>query len=186
MENIITYSVNQTMSDEQFEKIYQMLDQSFPEQELRTAAGQKALFTNPYYRAVVSWLPDGSPLAFLGVWEFDTFRFVEHFAVAPAGRGKGTGGEFLRRYQQSGTTPVILEVEHPQTEIASRRIGFYERHGFALNHYPYEQPAMRAGQKPLPLLIMSWPRGIKEEEFRQTRRVLYTEVYHVADKIESD
>lgn len=182
MENIITYSAKQDISDEQFGKIYHMLDQSFPEQELRTAAGQRALFANPYYRAVVSWLPDGSPLAFLGVWEFEAFRFVEHFAVAPAGRGKGIGGEFLRRYQQSGTTPVILEVEHPNTEIAARRIGFYERHGFVLNHYEYYQPAMREGQKPLPLLIMSWPQALGEEEFRAARRVLYTEVYHVLDE----
>lgn len=160
MENIITYSAKQNISDDQFGKIYHMLDQSFPEQELRTAAGQRALFANPYYRAVVSLASGRQPPRLsgrVGVW---SVPLCGTFAVAPAGRGKGIGGEFLRRYQQSGTTSVILEVEHPNTEIAARRIGFYERHGFVLNHYEYYQPAMREGQKPLPLLIMSWPQAL--------------------------
>ena len=182
MENIEIYSSEQKMTDQQFDSVYHMLDVSFPEQELRTAQGQKALFSaNPWYKGIVSWLPDGSPLAFLGVWEFEKFRFIEHFAVAPAGRGKGTGGNFLHWYQENGKTPVILEVEHPDTEMAARRIGFYERHGFALNRYEYEQPAMRPGQKPLPLWIMSWPSALDEAEFRHVRDTLYARVYHVKE-----
>ena len=83
-----------------------------------------------------------------------------------AGRAAGNG-------RQAG----MPEVELPETEMARRRIGFYQRGGFVLNPYPYVQPPISAGRNPLPLAIMSAPRAIGPEEFEEFRRLVYTRVY---------
>lgn len=75
--------------------------------------------------------------------------------------------------------PILLEVEPPSGELEQRRIGFYERLGFHLNAYEYNQPPLRTGQADLPLRIMTYPCPINREEFHQYREILYTEVYKV-------
>ena len=52
--------------------------------------------------------------------------------------------------------PACLEAELPETELAARRIGFYERHGFTVNaDYPYFQPALTPGGSPIPLHLLT-------------------------------
>ena len=53
--------------------------------------------------------------------------------------------------------PLILEVELPgANDMASRRIGFYERCGFTAHHdVDYIQPAYAPGLPSIPLLLMS-------------------------------
>lgn len=162
-----------------FEEVYELLERSFPESEIRTLAGQRKLLERPGYRLLMKQGEDGGLLAVMAVWEFDNLRFVEHIAVHPRARGLGLGGEMMREYQHSaGRVPVILEVEPPDTtEFAGRRIGFYERLGFFLNRYPYKQPPLREGQPDLPLLLMSYPDPLTPEEFRQCASTLYTRVY---------
>ena len=66
-------------------------------------------------------------MAFLAVWEFDTFLFVEHFAVRKSCRNGGLGAVLLTQLTAQCRRPVILEVELPTGELEARRIAFYER-----------------------------------------------------------
>ncbi len=96
--------------------------------------------------------------AFTGLcvyWNFETFVYLEHFAIIPERRCCGVGGlvleELYRRY------PVfhILEVEPSDTsETALRRIGGYRRHGYEIISRQYLQPPYRKGDLPLPLWLM--------------------------------
>lgn len=45
---------------------------------------------------------------------------------------------------------VVLEVELPEDSLKKRRIGFYERHGFTFNEYPYIQPPMGEDRHEIP------------------------------------
>lgn len=160
-----------------FENVYALMDESFPPDEHRPCGEQKALLDDEAYRILVLPAPGGEVQGFFSLWEFDAFLYVEHFAVNPAFRNGGVGSKMLAELLETAGKPVCLEVELPETEMARRRIGFYQRNGFVLNPYPYIQPPISAGRNPLPLSIMSAPRAISQQEFEEFRRLVYTRVY---------
>ena len=71
-------------------------------------------------------------IGFLTSWEWDDFRYGEHFAISPEMRCGGIGGNALRWFLASDSRPLVIEVEPPTDEMACRRIGFYERNGLRL------------------------------------------------------
>lgn len=165
-----------------FDKVYAIMEEAFPACEIRTREGQRALLERPEYH--LHTYPDGNgePAAFLTAWEFERFRFIEHLAVGKSLRGGGWGSKIVADYQKADARPVILEVEPPETEMAKRRIGFYERLGFFLNEYPYEQPPMQETTGWCPLLLMSYPAPLGEREFQACKETLYSRVYGVKEK----
>lgn len=170
------YHKGNPMPSELFEQVYTLMQTAFPPTERRTYDGQLALFANPYYQMRVQ-TEENTVAAIMAVWEFPAFRFVEHIAVSPSLRGQGLGGQWIDDYVTAASKPVILEVEPPDTQIAARRIGFYQRHGFHACAFPYQQPSMQTGQPSIPLLIMQSGAPLTKLEFAQVRDTLYSEVY---------
>lgn len=161
----------QRINETNFPEIYRIMQASFSDDEYRPYDEQLALFEEPEYR--IYYMPAG----FLAVWEFESFIYIEHFAVDPALRNSGTGSamlqELVKRYQK----PICLEVELPEDELTRRRIGFYERNGFVFNEYPYIQPPISKGKSPVPLRIMTYGEAITRETFEAMKNVLYRSVY---------
>lgn len=171
----------QLLNPDAFDQVYHIMEGSFPEDERRTRAGQRALLDESAYRIYVQPAPDSdAPMGFLAVWDFDRFAYIEHFAVAPAYRCCGVGSRLLRELVAQLDKPVCLEVEPPETELAVRRIGFYRRCGFFLNEYPYLQPALAPDRKTLPLMVMTSGGTISRPQFELLRGVLYQRVYRVS------
>ena len=162
-----------------FPQLYCLMEEAFPQNERRTRQGQETLLDNPAYHVLVEKAEDGVLRAFLTYWKLDGFIFAEHFAVNSAIRGGGLGSKMLRYFLQQESLPVILEVEHPETEIAARRIGFYERLGFHLNLYDYVQPAMQENTAPLALYLMSYPSPLSEDQYQRCKKEIYQRVYRV-------
>ena len=157
-------------------QIYRLLEESFPREEYRSYSGHRALLDNTAYRAY--GLPEGTELkALLALWDLEDLAYIEHLAVSPTLRGAGLGGTVLKEALQNLGKRVCLEVEPPETDLARRRIGFYQRHGFTLNPYPYWQPPFSPEQQGLPLLVMSTGGALSPEEFHQVRSTLYRRVY---------
>ncbi|MFJ7731689.1 GNAT family N-acetyltransferase [Lysinibacillus sp. NPDC097231] len=169
------------MNEREFDKIFALMQASFPESERRTYSGQKGLLTDSHYRLITETDNNNLIIAFLAAWEFPLFRFVEHIAVDPIIRGSGIGGKMMTAYMEESKKPILLEVEHPDTELAQRRIGFYERLGFYLNPFEYVQPPLQKGQDDLPLKIMSYPQLLTGEEFVLYKENLYRNVYKIKD-----
>ncbi len=161
-----------------FDKIFAIMEQSFPIDEYRPYEAQKALFSDPAYRVYGETDNNGRILSFIALWELENCLFVEHLASAKEYRNMGLGSKLLRFAQESSDKLVCLEVEPPETPLSIRRIGFYQRNGFHLNPYPYAQPSLSPGQSPVPLFIMTSGRGIRETEFTGIRDTLYRRVYH--------
>ena len=165
---------------EAFDRVYALLEKSFPREEYRPYAGQKALFSDPAYRVYgYSETEGGEILGILAVWELKEFLFLEHFAVEPARRNGGIGSRFLRELLEQWEKPAVLEVELPENEIAARRIGFYERCGFTLNRYPYEQPSLGPGRGAVPLWLMTSCGPLSPEAFPILRDEIYRRVYKI-------
>lgn len=166
------------LRNEEFDRVYQIMEASFPPDERRPREEQRALLEDPAYRIYVRRAPDAENIAaFAAVWEFEPVVFLEHFAVAPQYRNGGLGAKMLRELVDRAGKTVCLEVELPETELAARRIAFYERGGFCLNDYPYLQPPISEGRSAVPLRIMTSDGPIGAEEFRRVKALLYRRVY---------
>lgn len=161
-----------------YERVYHILEKSFPVDERRPYDAQKALLEEPRYSIFV-YKENGEIVGFLATWSLDGVVFVEHFAVDSTYRNGGIGSRMLSELLACAAMPVCLEVEPPESELARRRIAFYERNGLVLNPYSYTQPAMAEGQNAIPLMIMSSGAPLSKEQFEETKRLLYTHVYHV-------
>lgn len=161
-----------------FDKIFSIMETSFPRDEYRTYDAQKALFDNNAY-AVYGLTDDESDAikAFISVWNFNKIAFIEHFAVNPKYRNGGIGSKLLNDIIKLLGKTVCLEVELPENELACRRIGFYQRNNFFLNKYPYMQPPLIDGAKEIPLFIMTLGDYIDKDTFDWLKNLLYTEVY---------
>lgn len=166
------------LTKEMFEKVYPILTKSFPETELRTKEDQFALLQNERYQlyAVVDGEKELSGV--IAVWKLpDDLLYVDHFAILPDKRNHGFGGNVLDLFLNQQKKSVVLEVELPEDELTRRRIGFYERHGFVWNDYPYMQPPMRKGQKPFPLRLMTRPVALNGVTYERYRSLLHHIVY---------
>ena len=161
----------QRINETNFPEIYRIMQASFSDDEYRPYDEQLALFEEPEYR--IYYMPAG----FLAVWEFESFIYIEHFAVDPVLRNSGTGSAMLQELVKQYQKPICLEVELPEDELTRRRIGFYERNGFAFNEYPYIQPPISKGKSPVPLRIMTYGSAITQDTFEEMKRVLYQRVY---------
>lgn len=112
----------------------------------------------------------------LTLWKFAPFVYVEHFAIDASLRGQGLGHHVMEKLLNDAKQPLVLEVEMPETEMASRRIAFYERCGLKLLTYPYVQPPYRAGGQALPMRVMC-TQVLSQSEFEHVRQTLYDKVY---------
>ena len=167
----------QRINETNFPEIYRIMQASFSDDEYRPYDEQLALFKEPEYR--IYYMPAG----FLAVWEFESFIYIEHFAVDPALRNSGTGSAMLQELVKQYQKPICLEVELPEDELTRRRIGFYERNGFVFNEYPYIQPPISKGKSPVPLRIMTYKSEITREEFQKMKEILYRRVYKCEARI---
>ncbi len=160
-----------------FDNFYKLMEMSFPKDEYRNYEEQKDVFNDSNYTAYGLYTTDKEIKAVIAVWELNDIVFVEHFAVNPNFRNCGLGSKILEELKKKYNKTICLEVELPENDIAKRRIGFYERNGFFLNEYPYEQPAFSKDKKSVPLLIMTTLGKIDEEAFEKIKNKLYKDVY---------
>ncbi len=167
-----------TIDIKDFDAVFRLLESSFPKDEYRPYELQKKLFENSLYRIYGVWDADDL-VAFIAIWEFETFVFVEHFAVEDKFRGKGIGATVLKELRMLYDKMLCLEVELPDNDLATRRIDFYKRNGFYLNEYPYVQPSMAQGRNPIPLLIMTNGGRVDINAFGIIKDTLYKYVYNV-------
>ena len=152
----------ETLTERDFDSVWEIMEESFPRDERRSREAQRKILDVSWYH-LYGYRAHGELMAFLAVWEFDTFLFVEHFAVRKSCRNGGLGAVLLTQLTAQSRKPVILEVELPT--------------GFVMNPFEYMQPAMGEDRHAIPLRIMSYPKRLLADEFETMRDVLYCHVY---------
>lgn len=163
-----------------FDEIYCIYKEAFPPVERRTRDGQKKVFENSRYGVRVIE-ESGGIVAFLGFWELPGCVFLEHLASTKQCRGKGYGKHLVMEALRETKKPVFLEIE-PITEenpMTGRRAGFYERLGFSVNSFSYEQMPLKPSDSPIPLWVMSYGGTMTEEGFKPYKKEIYEIVYGV-------
>lgn len=165
-------------TDAEFEAVFEIMDSSFPDTEMRPYEKARDLFFNNKYYAVHGLKNEsGKVIAFINVWDLGDFIFFENFAVDPSSRNHGVGGTLLEQVLALYNKDAVLEVEPPKDELTKRRVGFYQRHGFIYNEFPYLMPPLRERDDFLPLQIMSYKRSFTEESFSEYKDKIYKIVY---------
>ncbi|MBL4745493.1 MAG: GNAT family N-acetyltransferase [Flavobacteriaceae bacterium] len=147
------------ISDPQFNEAWKLYEQAFPIEERRTLTSQKEVLKAPNYHFELLF-EKKKQIGFLCWWDFENQRYIEHFAIASQERNKGLGKEILSFFIKRQNTPILLEVELPNSNINKRRIQFYERMGFLLNKHAYKMPPYQEGQPAVALLLMTYPTAI--------------------------
>lgn len=172
------FDLKNPISSELFEDFHDIMVSSFPKEERRTKEEFLKLTEKCEKYKIYALLDSEKLVAFLTVWEFKTFAFVDHFAVGPSLRNKGIGADFLSKVLTQSSLPFILEAELPDCELAQRRLNFYKRNGFMENSFPYLLPPMQEGCEAVPMRILSYPEPLTESEFKNVKETLYKEVYN--------
>lgn len=167
-----------SLEDERFAK--QLYEGAFPSDERRDFALLKTLTTERNFTFFILKDETQSNIGILSLWHFETFDYIEHFAISPALRGGGFGASVLEKLTRETSNPIVLEVELPTTDLARRRIAFYERCGFRLLPFDYVQPPYDLTKSSLPMHVMASSDAFSNEEtFRSMVRHLHSAVYGV-------
>ena len=156
-----------------FDFIFSEIERNFVSDERRDYNDALSLYKSGKYE-ILHFISDGERVGFLTVWTFSDFTFAEHFVIYERYRNRGYGAKALDTLKTL-YSKIVLEAEPPITDIAKRRIKFYERNGFVQNEKSYMQPAYRKGGHEVPLIIMSYPACL--ENFDEAVLLIKKEVY---------
>jgi ribosomal protein S18 acetylase RimI-like enzyme len=160
-------------------QFWALMEESFPENERRSYEDFIFMLKDNNFATITLSTHPTKIEGFITYWQLQMFHFVEHFAIAPHLHGKGIGSALLSTFIKENNRPVVLEVEPPTTAISIKRIKFYERLGFTLTNFAYQQPAYRDNSEPVDLLLMSnHPELINSKDgFRQVKTEIHQTVY---------
>ena len=151
---------------------------AFPAKERRTPQQHLLALGDPLFEADGIWLDD----RFAGIlyhWECGDSRYIEHLAVAPGLRNRHLGARILAAFCPGRR--VILEIEPPEAGMAARRLGFYERAGFVRNPQRYVHPSYSRPFEAHPLVLMSYPDALTNEEVREFADFMREKVLRYSD-----
>ncbi len=156
--------------------VWQMMvalyEAAFPYHERRDAEAQLRAMADEAYHFHVIYDDEETAIGFITYWESDAFLYLEHFATLPQVRGRGYGAEALELIKKSGKL-LILEAELPTDELTSRRIGFYERCGFAVNPHRHLQPPYHGEHALAQMKILTYPRTVSVDEYHDMYRYIW-------------
>ena len=173
---LIQWNIEKFEESEFFKQVYMI---SFPEDERREWNDLKNIIVQKKQFIPYIIYEEQKMVGIITTWILGEFIYIEHFAVHPERRSAGIGFRAMENLKQKLRTPIVLEVEKPETEIAKRRINFYTRLDFKLHERTYIQPAYGEGKKPIELYLMSYNYSKFEQQFDQIVKLIHTEVYDV-------
>lgn len=161
-------------SDRFFNEAFALYESAFPLLERRDEKEQERVLSKDDYHFDLIISED----SFIGImlyWEVGDIIFLEHFATNESVRGKGYGAKALEKLKEKGKI-ILLEIEPPVDEMTSRRYCFYKRNGFIMNDVYHIQAKYHKGDKDLELKILSYPRTLTKEEYRNFYEYMIREV----------
>lgn len=160
----------------EFDKFFNLLENDFCLEERKAKEDELAAFDNPKFSPNFIY-DEGKLVGYITLWNFETFVFIEHFAVLKETRGTGCGSRFLKEFASNQQKQIVLEVELPETEVAVSRIRFYEHLGFVVNKYPYAQPSYHKHTQPVPMHVMTYQTELSQTEFDDCVLIVKHNVY---------
>ena len=178
-DQVIICKLVKDANDPLFDRVEKTYNDSFPEEERRAFTLVRALLADDDRFMLYALLREGAYVGFMTAWQFDGFVYAEHFAIDEAARNGGIGAKSMKGFLAVHQDPVVLEVEMPVEEMSKRRVGFYERLGFVLDHHIYYQPPYRSGEAYLKMRLMSYGDINLDNSFEEVKLSIHKNVYGV-------
>lgn len=147
-----------------FKLFKSLYDVSFPIFEQRTEVQQNIAFCKENYH-LIAYIDENDFVGFISYWDFESYVYIEHFAVNSDIRGKGYGSKILNLFIESVNKIVLLEIDPIVDEVSAARMRFYKRNGFYENIHNHVHPAYREAFDAHHLIVMSTERIISDEEY---------------------
>lgn len=163
-------------TDNYFQITWELYEAAFPPEERRSIDAQARVMQKPNYHFDII-TDEKQFIGFLLWWDFETHRYIDHFATSTQQRNKGFGKLILEKFLNNNDKPILLEVELPNSTINQRRIKFYERIGFKLNQHYYEVPSIKEDQTSLQLLLMSHPTVLSVKDVEQFVKICHPIIF---------
>lgn len=169
----------EALKDTDLQSACQLYEESFPAEERRdTSEWLLQNERNPLFN-ILCIKQEQAFQGILSYWTFDSFYYIEHFAISSQNRGVGIGSAALKIFTTTCTqNPIILEVEPDTNETTRRRILFYKKHLFEIINRPYLQPPYHKGNSPLPLKIMCNNVYFAIRNFSNIVKTIHLQVYN--------
>ena len=165
----------ENVTEKTFPAVYEKMNAAFPIEERRNFIDQLECLKDERFN-FFEIIENDSSVGFMGIWNLNGFVFLEHLAIDEDKRSGGYGSKAIELLKTTFNKPIILEAEAPVTEQQIKRIAFYDRLGFKVNDFYYEQPSYHGGEG-VPLKILSYPTLLTDKEFQnfltQTRNSAY-------------
>lgn len=140
-----------------------LYQQAFPWHEQRELLAKQRALSDPHY-ALEAWFDGEQFIGMSGSWAFDGYVYVEHLAVDSTLRSQGYGKRLLARILARAPL-TILEIDPLTTEIAHKRLRFYEGMGFVANPWPHTHPTYHVGIADHKLIVLSYPQSINNAQY---------------------
>ena len=167
METDLKFRPFRSPADPGWDEAWAIYQNSFPQKEIRSLEDHLQALSDPHYTADGIW-SDGRLIGILYYWTAPEYVYIEHLAISPDLRGANMGSRVLEAFCRKAGR-IVLEIDPPETEIAVRRLRFYERLGFVRNDYHYVHPSFQRPYEPHQLVLMSYPKAMTDEECRSFR-----------------
>lgn len=165
----------ENVNEKTFPSVYEKMSAAFPYEERRDYVDQQKCMNDERF-CFFEIYDNDTAVGFISLWNLSGFVFIEHIAIDYDKRSGGYGSKAIELVKEIYKKAVILEAEAPETEQQVKRIKFYDRLGFKVNNFSYEQPSYHGGEG-VPLLILSHPDLLGDEEFQnfidETRNSAY-------------
>lgn len=157
--------------DPLYRDLAKLYDISFPLHERRTAEHQLTALKDERYH-LLCFLDDGVLVGLVGLWHFDDYRYIEHYAINAGLRGKGYGSLLLQELLECDERMIILEIDPVVDGISEKRLRFYKNLGFVENSYPHSHPAYQDGFPPHELVVLTSRRAVTPSQYQKFKRDL--------------
>ncbi|MCC8146204.1 MAG: GNAT family N-acetyltransferase [Bacteroidales bacterium] len=155
-----------SVENEFFNDFWEIYEPSFPLCERRAREDHNRIFNIDYYH-LDAWVKDDKVLGFIGWWDLDDVRYVEHYAIHPASRSEGYGSIFLKQWMDDSDKLVLLEIEPVEDEISQRRQNFYHRLGFIDSPIRHWHPPYHKGMDRVDLWLLTYPSPLEENAYQR-------------------
>lgn len=146
-----------TLSDfknEKAQKILRAYTTTFPPEERRSEEQFSALFSTENV-SIESIQEHNEAIGYLVLWHLSDFVFVEHFEVFHQYRNRKLGEKILTTLHTIYPKIVLESEPDSLSEIAQRRIHFYQRNGFSIVDKNYMQPSYGEGKAAINLYLLA-------------------------------
>lgn len=153
-------------------RIFNRYERTFPEEERRNREQFLALAEHPDAFVYLIHEEDEN-IGYAVIWELPHFFFLEHFEIYEDYRSRGLGTSTLEAMKEKFGN-IVLETEPENlSEIAQKRILFYEKNEFKILNKNYTQPSYGDGKPSMRLFLMS---NFEPENINH----LITEIHRIA------